>query len=91
MLEYLTVFNANDTKEEWFNNIKELGAKYGYAREVKEYKKNPTEYVGHCGDVCTLIRVALTGRAQTPDLYEILKLFGTDRISARFNKFISMI
>lgn len=89
--DYISVFNINDTKEEWFNNIKELGAKYGYAREVKEYKKNPTEYIGHCGDVCTLIRVALTGRAQTPDLYEILKLFGTERIKARFDKFVELI
>lgn len=89
--EYLTVYNANDTKEEWFARIKELCTKYGYAAEVKEYKKNPENYIGHCGDVCTLIRVALTGRTQTPDLYEILKLFGTDRIKARFDKFISVL
>lgn len=89
--EYLTVFDANDEKDVWFNKIKELGAKYGFAKEVKEYKKNKEAYIGHCGDVCTLIRVALTGRTQTPDLYEILKLFGSDRIKARFQQFYNFI
>lgn len=89
--EYLKVYNVSDSKEDWFAKIKELGAKYGYAKEVKEYKKNPENYIGHCGDVCTLIRVALTGRTQTPDLYEILKLFGVERIKSRFEKFYSVI
>lgn len=89
--EYLTIYNVEDSKEDWFNKIKELGAKYGFAKEVKEYKKDPTAYIGHCGDVCTLIRVALTGRTQTPDLYEILKLFGVNRIRARFERFYKVI
>ena len=58
---------------------------------ISQYKKNKEAYVGHCGDVCTLIRVALTGRTQTPDLYEILKLFGNDRIKARFEQFFNII
>lgn len=89
--EYLTIFDENDAKDIWFNKIKELGAKYGFAKEVKEYKKNKEAYIGHCGDVCTLIRVAVTGRTQTPDLYEILKLFGKEKIKNRFNKFYEFI
>lgn len=89
--EYLTIFDESDSKEVWFNKIKDLGAKYGFAKEVKEYKKNKEAYIGHCGDVCTLIRVAVTGRAQTPDLYEILKLFGKDRIKNRFEMFYQFI
>lgn len=87
LLEYLNIFDENDDKNVWFERIKELGAKYGCAREVKEYKKNPDAYIGHCGDVCTLIRVALTSKAQTPDLYEILKLFGKERMKQRFEIF----
>ena len=89
--EYLTIFDENDAKDTWFNKIKELGSKYGFAKEVKEYKKNKEAYIGHCGDVCTLIRVAVTGRTQTPDLYEILKLFGKEKIKNRFNKFYEFI
>ena len=89
--EYLTIFDENDAKDTWFNKIKELGAKYGFAKEVKEFKKNKEAYIGHCGDVCTLIRVAVTGRTQTPDLYEILKLFGKEKIKNRFNKFYEFI
>ena len=51
---------------------------------MKEYKKNPENFKGHVGDVSTVIRVALTGRKNTPDLYEILKLMGKERIAKRF-------
>ena len=82
--EYLNMYDENDDKDTWFNKIKDLSEKHGYAREVKEYKKNPENFKGHVGDVSTVIRVALTGRKNTPDLYEILKLMGKERIAKRF-------
>ena len=72
-------------KEEWYNNIKSLAEKYGYAKEVKEFKENPSSYKGHVGDICELVRYAVTGRTMTPDLYEILKLLGTSEIIRRIN------
>lgn len=81
---YIEVFDENDDKDAWFNKMKDVAEKFGYAREVKEYKKNPESYKGHVGDVSTVIRVALTGRKNTPDLYEILKLMGKERIEKRF-------
>ena len=74
--EYLSVYDENDDKDTWFNKVKDVAEKFGYAREVKEYKKNPENYKGHVGDISTVIRVALTGRRNTPDLYEILKNLG---------------
>ena len=53
---------------------------------MKNYKKNPDNYKGNVADIATVIRVSLTGKKNTPDLYEILKLFGIDRIRSRFNK-----
>ena len=82
--EYLNVYDENDDKDTWFNKVKDVAEKFGYAREVKEYKKNPENYKGHVGDISTVIRVALTGRRNTPDLYEILKNLGKDRIEKRF-------
>ena len=64
--------------------IKEMCPKFGFASETKEYKANPENFKGHVGDVSTVIRVALTGRKNTPDLYEILKLMGKERIAKRF-------
>ena len=67
--EYVSnYFDINDDKETWFNKMKDLAEKLGYAREVKEYKANPENYKGHVGDISTVIRVTLTKRANTPDL-----------------------
>ena len=82
--EYLRVYDENDDKDTWFNKIKDVAEKFGYAREVKEYKKNPESYKGHVGDVSSVIRIALTKRRNTPDLYEILKNLGKERIEKRF-------
>ena len=84
--EYLNVYDENDDKDTWFNKVKDVAEKFGYAREVKEYKKNPENYRGHVGDISTVIRVALTGRRNTPDLYEILKNLGRERIEKRFSR-----
>ena len=77
-------FDENDDKQEWFNKIKELAGKLGYASEVKEFKANPDKYEAHVGDVSTVLRIALTGRSNTPDMYEIMEIMGKDRIKERF-------
>ena len=84
-LYFKEFFNINDSKEEWFNKIKDVAEKMGYAREVKEYKKNPENYKGHVGDISTVIRVALTKRHNTPDLYEIMQVLGKESIEKRIN------
>ena len=81
-------FDINDDKEIWFNKIKDLAEKNGYAREVKEYKANPENFPGHVGDVSTVLRVALTGRQNTPDMYEIIKVLGKDSVIKRIEKAI---
>ena len=79
-------FDINDDKQDWFNKMKDLAEEMGYAREVKEYKTNPDAYKGHIGDISTVIRVALTGRCNTPDLYEIMQILGKKSIERRINK-----
>lgn len=76
-------YNEADDKETWFNKMKDLAEAFGYAREVKEFKANPDAYKGHVGDISTVIRVKVTGRCNTPDLYEILKILGKERIMKR--------
>ena len=79
-------YNDNDDKDTWFEKIKELAGEMGYAKEVKEFKANPDKYEAHVGDVSTVLRVALTSRTNTPDMYEIMKILGKDRIKERFEK-----
>ena len=58
----------------------------GYAKEVKEFKADPDKYEAHVGDVSTVLRVALTKRTNTPDMYEIMQVLGKDEIMKRFKK-----
>jgi glutamyl-tRNA synthetase len=81
-------YDENADKQQWFDNIKELSGELGYAKEVKEYKANPEAYAGHVGDVSTVLRIALTGRANTPDMYEIMKVLNADSIRKRYAKSI---
>lgn len=86
--EYIKVYNSNDDKETWFSKMKDVAEKCGYAREVKEYKADPEKWPGHVGDISSVIRVAITGRRNTPDLYEIMNVLGNDEVIARLNKAI---
>ncbi len=72
-------------KDTWFNKIKEMAKYLGYADNMKEYKKNPELYKGNVADIATVLRVALTSKRNTPDLYEIMQLFKKERIINRFN------
>ncbi len=81
-------FDINDDKETWFNKIKDLSEECGYAREVKEFKANPEKWPAHVGDVSTVLRVSLTGRQNTPDMYEIMEVLGKDSVVNRLNKAI---
>ena len=86
MDEYIKVYDYNDDKQTWFDKIKDVAEKLGYAREVKEYKQNPEKYPGHVGDVSTVIRVVLTGRKNTPDMYEIMQVLGKEEVEKRLEK-----
>lgn len=77
-------YDDSDDKQIWFDKIKELTGEMGYAKEVKEFKANPDMYKAHVGDVSTVLRVALTARTNTPDMYEIMQILGKDRIAKRF-------
>ena len=86
--EYINIYDENDDKQTWFDKIKELSGKLGYAKEVKDFKANPEMYKAHVGDVSTVLRVALTMRTNTPDMYEIMKILGKEKIEKRFKKAI---
>lgn len=78
-------FGINDDKQTWFNKMKDLAEEVGYAREVKMYKTEPEKWPGHVGDISTVIRVSLTGRQNTPDLYEIMQVLGKETIIDRLS------
>lgn len=83
---YMDKYYDVTDKEVWFNNIKLLTEELGYCSNMKEYKEDPTKYKGSVADISTVLRVALTSRSTTPDLYEIMRLLGKDRIINRINR-----
>ena len=82
---YISKYDANDDKDTWFNKMKEVCDALGYASDMKAYKENPDNYKGNIADVSNVLRVSLTTKSMTPDLYEIMKLLGKERMEKRFN------
>lgn len=86
---YKDKVNLDDDKDTWFSRIKEICEPVGCTPNVKEYKQNPEAFKGHVGDVSTIIRVALTGRVNTPDLFSITALLGEEEVKNRIENAIS--
>ncbi|HJD23980.1 MAG TPA: glutamate--tRNA ligase [Firmicutes bacterium] len=88
---YKGVYDPAQDKQAWFQAIKDLAPSLGFCPEVKEYKKNPDGYKGHAGDMSTILRLAVTGRANTPDLCSIMQLLGRERVLSRIDRAIQRI
>ncbi len=82
---YIKVFDINDDKDTWFAKIKDLCEPLGFTPNVKEYKKEPEKFKGHVGDVSTVIRIAVTSRRNTPDLWSVMNVIGSERVLQRLN------
>lgn len=80
---YLEIYDPSDDNNQWFQRVKELAESLGYATDMKAYKQNPQAFPGNVSDVSAVLRVAVTGRQNSPDLCEIMGLLGADRVRAR--------
>ena len=89
--EYKELYNEEDDKEEWFNKIRSLCPKFNFCSSMKEYKENKENYEGSIADMSSIIRVAITTRKNTPDLYYILSLLGKEEINKRIDKIINLL
>ena len=83
--DYLSTYDHNDDQSQWFEKIREIASSNGYAAKPKDYKKNPEDYKGHVGHVSTVIRIALMGRAQSPDVWTIQQIMGEDKVRERIS------
>ena len=88
---YKEAYDPQEDKQAWFDTVKRLCPALGFCPEVKEYKKDPAAYKGHAGDVSTVIRLATTGRRNTPDLCAILRLLGRERVLRRLDGAIAAL
>lgn len=88
---YKSVYNPSDDRQEWFQKIKDIAPKIGFAAETKEFKANPDNFKGHAGDLSTILRIAITGRRNTPDLCSIMQVLGKDKCIQRIDYMLKSI
>lgn len=85
LTRYKSIYSENDDPQQWFERVKALASDLGYAQKPKDYKKNPELYKGHVGDVSMVLRVAVTGKTKSPDLYSIMQILGKDCVIQRLD------
>jgi len=86
---YLNTYDHRDDQSQWFEKIRVIASENGYAAKPKDYKKNPDMYKGHVGDVSTAIRIAIIGRASSPDLWELQQIMGEEKVRRRIENAIN--
>lgn len=88
---YLAKYDLNLSEEDWFAVMKEVAVECGFAATPKEFKKNKEAFLGHVGDVAAILRIVVTLRMQSPNLYYVMQIIGKDRVDARIKNAIESL
>ena len=91
LTQYKSIYSPADDGDTWFNKVRELGETLGFAAKPKDYKKNPDQFKGHVGDVSQVIRLAITGRTNSPDLCSVMQILGEATCQQRLDKAIATL
>lgn len=76
-------YDIADDCSVWFDKVKAVAEKNGFCADMKAYKANPENYKGSVSDVAEILRIAVTGHANTPDLWTIMQILGKERVLKR--------
>lgn len=85
------IYDENDTEEDWFNKVKEYASSKNFAINRKEYKEDPTKFLGNLADFCSIIRVMLTTSNMSPNMYDLLKIYGRENLLKRTDMFLNSV
>ena len=88
---FITSYDPADEQNVWFDKVKAIAESLGYASDMKAYKANPEQFKGSVADISMFLRVAVTGKLNSPDMYEVMRILGTERVSARIQALINTI
>ena len=91
LTEFAEIYDSGDDQQTWFDKIKQTGEKLGYISDMKAYKAEPEKYKGSVADVSGIIRLAVTGRSSSPDMYEVMRVLGKERVRARLTAYAESI
>ena len=87
---YAKVYDSNDDKQAWFEKLKAVAFDCGFV-DMKTYKANPEAYIGNIADASNIVRIAITGKSNTPDLCSIMNLLGKDEVQKRLSFVVTNI
>ena len=88
---FLETYDPADEQGVWFAKIKSIASSLGYAAEMKEYKANPGAWRGSVADISMFLRVALTGKLSSPDMYAVMQILGKTRVRQRLEAMLSRL
>ena len=89
--KFLDRFNFADDSSVWFDKVKEITTELGFTTDMKAYKADPTAFAGTVADVSTFLRLAVTGKTNSPDLYTVMQILGYDATAARIRSAIAQL
>ena len=89
--KFLERFDFQDDATVWFDKVKEITQELGFTTDMKAYKQNPDDFPGTVADVSTFLRLAVTGKTNSPDLYTVMQILGYERTVARIQKTIALL
>ena len=84
-------FDPADDMNTWFGKIQQIGETLGYTADMKAYKANPEAFKGNVGDISMFLRVAVTGKLNSPDMYAVMQILGKDRMFARIDAMLAAL
>lgn len=89
--EFADAYSSAMTSDEWFDAVKRIAEKCGYTTDMKAYKADPSAFKGSVADVSTVIRIAVTGKRNSPDLCEVMAILGEERSASRLSSAIDLL
>ena len=88
---FLEKFDISDDSNTWFEKVKAITTEMGFTTDMKAYKADPTAFPGTVADISTFLRQAVTGKANSPDLYTVMQILGKERSEERIRKVLSTL
>ncbi len=91
LLAFCNSYDENDASDVWFEKIKQIGADLGYTPDMKAYKADPSAFKGNVADISMFLRLAVTGKLNSPDMYSVMQILGKERVIKRINEMLNRL
>ncbi len=89
--DFISGYDVNDDMNVWFDKIKAIAEKNGYTSDMKAYKASPDAFKGNVADVSMFLRLAVTGKINSPDMYSVMQILGKDKVEERILKMVEKL